>query len=104
MSIDAPAPPHPVNFTLFRRFLPNLFPWHGHICNYGAFPQTWENPFHRDEWTGLAGDRDPLDVCEIGSRPVPTGTVMAVKVYIGYPKTNSDKMQFSHCRCWASWP
>ena len=29
------------------RFLPNVFPWHGHICNYGALPQTWESPYHQ---------------------------------------------------------
>ena len=64
------------------RYLPNVFPWHGHLCNYGAFPQTWENPFHSDPWTGLLGDRDPIDVCELGSSPLPTGTVLPVKVNI----------------------
>ena len=64
------------------RYLPNVFPWHGHLCNYGAFPQTWENPFHTDPWTGLLGDRDPLDVCELGSKPLTTGTVLPVKVNI----------------------
>eukprot|EP00092_Neocalanus_flemingeri_P044439 GFUD01049285.1.p1 GENE.GFUD01049285.1~~GFUD01049285.1.p1 ORF type:complete len:348 (-),score=95.20 GFUD01049285.1:43-1086(-) len=63
------------------RYLPNLFPWHGQVCNYGAFPQTWENPFHEDEWTGLKGDKDPIDVCEIGSKPEPTGTVLPVKIF-----------------------
>ena len=62
------------------RYVPNVFPWHGHVCNYGAFPQTWENPFHDDEWTGLKGDKDPIDVCEVGSKPVATGTVPPVKV------------------------
>ena len=62
------------------RYLPNVFPWHGHLCNYGALPQTWENPFHTDPWTGKLGDRDPIDVCELGSNPLPTGTVVPVKV------------------------
>ena len=62
------------------RYIPNVFPWHGHVCNYGAFPQTWENPFHEDEWTGLKGDKDPIDVCEVGTKPVATGTVLPVKV------------------------
>ena len=57
-----------------------MFPWHGSLCNYGAFPQTWENPFHEDPWTGLRGDRDPLDVCELGTDPLPTGSVVPVKV------------------------
>jgi len=62
------------------RYLSNIFPWHGAVCNYGAFPQTWENPFHKDTWTGQRGDKDPLDVCEVGSLPVPTGTVLPVRV------------------------
>jgi len=48
-----------------NRFLDNIFPWYGHICNYGHFPQTWENPFFRDPLTGLYGDKDPLDVLGI---------------------------------------
>lgn len=64
-----------------NRYLPNVFPWHGHVCNYGAFPQTWENPFEEDQWTGLKGDKDPIDVCEIGSSPLPTGSVVPVKVH-----------------------
>ena len=66
------------------RYLPNVFPWHGHLCNYGALPQTWENPFHTDPWTGLLGDRDPLDVCEIGSNTFSTGSVVSIKVRISF--------------------
>ena len=62
------------------RYLPNVFPWHGHICNYGALPQTWENPFHTDPWTNLNGDSDPIDVCEIGTKRHQTGSVIQVKV------------------------
>jgi len=62
------------------RYIYNIFPWHGHVCNYGAFPQTWENPFHQDRWTNLRGDKDPVDVCEVGEMPVPTGTVLPVRV------------------------
>lgn len=48
------------------RFVPNVFPHKGYIWNYGAFPQTWENPEVLDEHTGCKGDNDPLDVLEIG--------------------------------------
>jgi len=69
------------NTTTFSlRFLPNVFPWHGHICNYGALPQTWESPYHKDQWTDLIGDKDPVDVCEIGSLPRPSGTVLSVRL------------------------
>lgn len=43
-----------------------MFPHRGYIWNYGAFPQTWENPEVLDEHTGCKGDNDPLDVLEIG--------------------------------------
>ena len=69
-----------INEIVTTRYLPNVFPWHGHVCNYGALPQTWENPFHDDPWTGIPGDRDPLDACEVGTTPVPTGTVVQVRV------------------------
>ncbi|KAG5179119.1 inorganic pyrophosphatase [Tribonema minus] len=48
--------------------------------NYGCFPRTWEDPEHSHPDTGCAGDNDPLDVCEIGMRIVPTGDVRQVKV------------------------
>ncbi|XP_022105941.1 inorganic pyrophosphatase-like [Acanthaster planci] len=62
------------------RFVKNCFPHHGYIWNYGAFPQTWEDPNHRDEHTECNGDNDPLDVCEIGSRVAKQGEVIQVKV------------------------
>eukprot|EP00612_Vaucheria_litorea_P003136 CAMPEP_0171463418 /NCGR_PEP_ID=MMETSP0945-20130129/7099_1 /TAXON_ID=109269 /ORGANISM="Vaucheria litorea, Strain CCMP2940" /LENGTH=326 /DNA_ID=CAMNT_0011990211 /DNA_START=70 /DNA_END=1050 /DNA_ORIENTATION=- len=48
--------------------------------NYGCFPRTWEDPDHIHPDTGYTGDNDPLDVCEIGMRIVPTGDVRQVKV------------------------
>jgi inorganic pyrophosphatase len=36
------------------------------MFNYGAFPQTWEDPSHISQDTGKKGDNDPLDVVEIG--------------------------------------
>ena len=48
--------------------------------NYGCLPRTWENPnvLHAD--TGFLGDDDPIDVCEIGLRPITTGSIVSVKV------------------------
>ena len=48
--------------------------------NYGCFPRTWEDPDFVHEDVGVGGDNDPLDVCEIGLRQIPTGTVRPVKV------------------------
>lgn len=62
------------------RFVGNLFPYHGYILNYGAFPQTWEDPTEKHPELDLFGDGDPLDVCEIGSEVLSTGTVKQVKI------------------------
>merc|ERR1712126_610637 len=62
------------------RFVHNCFPHHGYIWNYGALPQTWEDPGIVDESTGCKGDNDPIDVCEIGSRVAQRGDVIQVKV------------------------
>lgn len=62
------------------RFVKNLFPHHGYIWNYGAFPQTWEDPNHTEPETNTKGDSDPIDVCEIGSKIHKRGAVIQVKV------------------------
>ena len=62
------------------RFVRNCFPNHGYIHNYGAFPQTWEDPNSVHPETNAKGDNDPLDVCEIGSEIGYTGQVKQVKV------------------------
>jgi len=48
--------------------------------NYGAFPQTWENPNVLDPDTKAHGDLDPIDVCEIGAKTRKTGDVIQVKI------------------------
>lgn len=62
------------------RFVANCFPHHGYIWNYGALPQTWENPEHLSEGTGCKGDNDPIDALEIGYRVAKRGEVLQVKV------------------------
>lgn len=62
------------------RFVKNLFPYHGYMWNYGAFPQTWESPLEVDEGTGCRGDNDPLDCIEIGGDVLASGSVHPVKV------------------------
>jgi len=48
--------------------------------NYGALPQTWEDPRLKDPLTGYGGDNDPLDVVELSEFPLPIGSVVNVKV------------------------
>jgi len=62
------------------RFVNNCFPYHGYIWNYGALPQTWEDPTHVDANTGAAGDNDPLDCVEIGTAVASRGEIKQVKV------------------------
>jgi inorganic pyrophosphatase len=60
--------------------------YHGPIYwNYGAMPQTWENNLKTVSIPGLTlpevvGDGDPIDIVEIGSTALPTGTIAQVKI------------------------
>ncbi|ORY07742.1 inorganic diphosphatase [Basidiobolus meristosporus CBS 931.73] len=62
------------------RYVRNCFPHHGYIWNYGAFPQTWEDPTHSHPETKARGDNDPIDVLEIGEQVGFTGQVKQVKI------------------------
>lgn len=65
------------------RFVNNIFPFRGYIHNYGAIPQTWEDPTssHQvDRKHSLKGDNDPLDCCEIGSKVFAMGDIKTVKI------------------------
>ncbi|SCU89024.1 LAME_0E01970g1_1 [Lachancea meyersii CBS 8951] len=65
------------------RFIDNVFPAHGFIHNYGAIPQTWEDPTvpsTHEGVEGIKGDNDPLDCCEIGSAVLSMGDVKRVKI------------------------
>ncbi|XP_068161769.1 inorganic pyrophosphatase 2, mitochondrial isoform X2 [Antennarius striatus] len=61
------------------RYVANVFPHKGYIWNYGAIPQTWEDPNHRDEDTGCCGDNDPIDICDIGDKVCSRGEIIKVK-------------------------
>ncbi|RAL02926.1 inorganic diphosphatase IPP1 [Aspergillus ibericus CBS 121593] len=62
------------------RYVRNCFPHKGYLWNYGAFPQTWEDPNSIHPETKAKGDNDPLDVCEIGELVGYPGQVKQVKV------------------------
>lgn len=62
------------------RYVKNLFPFKGYPWNYGAFPQTWEDPTVACPHTGFKGDKDPVDVLDIGSTVGFTGQIKRVKV------------------------
>jgi len=48
--------------------------------NYGAFPQTWENPSFVHPDTKAKGDNDPVDVVDLSSTVSSTGTIKKVKI------------------------
>ncbi|KAK4120333.1 inorganic pyrophosphatase [Parathielavia appendiculata] len=73
-------PIHQDNLDKKPRFVKNFFPYKGYIWNYGALPQTWEDPHHTTPETHTNGDNDPLDACEIGRAVACPGDVKQVKV------------------------
>ena len=53
------------------------------MINYGAIPQTWENP-HKTELTDIGsfcGDNDPLDIMDFSYLPHQLGDIYQVKVF-----------------------
>ncbi|KAL5287060.1 Nurf-38 family protein [Megaselia abdita] len=83
MEISLKNPLNPIKQDVKKgklRFVANCFPHHGYIWNYGAFPQTWENPDHIEPSTSCKGDNDPIDVLEIGYKVQPRGAVVQVKI------------------------
>uniref|UniRef100_A0A663MSZ2 inorganic diphosphatase n=1 Tax=Athene cunicularia TaxID=194338 RepID=A0A663MSZ2_ATHCN len=83
MEIATEEPLNPIKQDIKKgklRYVANIFPHKGYIWNYGALPQTWEDPNHTDNITGCCGDNDPIDVCEIGSKIRSSGEIVQVKV------------------------
>ncbi|KAG7452289.1 pyrophosphatase-domain-containing protein [Guyanagaster necrorhizus] len=83
MEISKEEPFNPIKQDIKKgklRYVRNCFPHHGYIWNYGAFPQTWEDPSQTHAETKAKGDNDPLDVCEIGEQVGYVGQVKQVKV------------------------
>ncbi|KAI8060268.1 inorganic pyrophosphatase [Gongronella butleri] len=73
------------------RYVPNLFPLKGYPGNYGALPQTWEDPNIAHKDTGAGGDNDPIDVFEIGDEVGYTGQIKQVKVLGVLAMVDSDE-------------
>ncbi|ORX46370.1 inorganic pyrophosphatase [Piromyces finnis] len=74
---------NPISYDLKKnnlRYVPNCFPYHGYLWNYGAIPQTWENPTLKNKDTQTYGDNDPLDIIEIGQKIAKQGEVKQVKI------------------------
>lgn len=79
MEIDTGSAHNPIIQDKTKQKAPRFYALDS-LVNYGALPQTYEDPDHKDVLTQLNGDGDPLDVCDISSTPRPTGAVYQVKV------------------------
>jgi len=62
------------------RFVADVNGAKGYPWNYGAFPQTWEDPTYTHPETNAKGDKDPLDVVDISSVVGKRGEIRKVKV------------------------
>ncbi|XP_077379366.1 inorganic pyrophosphatase 2, mitochondrial [Festucalex cinctus] len=83
MEIATKEPLNPIKQDVKKgklRYVANIFPHKGYIWNYGAIPQTWEDPNHMDSETKCCGDNDPIDICDIGMQVCSPGQVIQVKV------------------------
>jgi inorganic pyrophosphatase len=62
------------------RFIDNIFPFYGYPFNYGAIPQTWEDPAAEDPECKALGDNDPVDIVDIGASRKHVGQVYQAKI------------------------
>jgi len=53
-------------------------------ANYGAIPQTWENPNIVNELTGAKGDNDPIDIFDISMNSGKIGQIKQVKILTAF--------------------
>ena len=64
------------------------------MCNYGALPQTFENPDVLDKKTNLKGDGDPIDVLEIGLNRIESGEIKSIKILGILGMIDQDEMDW----------
>jgi inorganic pyrophosphatase len=59
---------------------PREYVWGDMMFNYGAIPQTWEDPNHIYSSTNKKGDGDPIDIIEIGFKQRSVGEIVPIKI------------------------
>lgn len=65
------------------RFKESVWPHRAMPFLYGSIAQTWENPNVKHNFTGYPGDKDPMDLFDIGQDKGYTGQVKQVKILGG---------------------
>jgi inorganic pyrophosphatase len=56
------------------------YKWGPSLVNYGAIPQTWEDPGSVHEGIDVGGDNDPVDLADCSNRVADFGAIYPVKV------------------------
>ncbi len=56
------------------------YQWGDQLFNYGALPQTWEDPKVILGESGTPGDNDPIDIVELGAKMWGVGSIVRVKI------------------------
>lgn len=73
------------------RFKESVWPYKAYPFLYGSIPQTWESPNVNHTFTGYPGDKDPMDLFDIGQDPGYVGQVKQVKVLGGLSVVDDDE-------------
>lgn len=73
------------------RFVESVWPHVSYPFAYGSIPQTWENPNLDHDFTGFPGDKDPMDLFDIGQDPGYSGQIKQVKVLGGLAINDGDE-------------
>jgi inorganic pyrophosphatase len=86
MEVNKEEAHNPIAQDLDKKGQPRVLKYSSLPWNYGMIPQTWEDPearFHDSAQSPPAvfqGDGDPVDVVELGSRPLARGEVLPVRI------------------------
>ncbi|KAK3201730.1 hypothetical protein GRF29_164g449231 [Pseudopithomyces chartarum] len=73
------------------RFVESVWPHKSYPFLYGSIPQTWENPNLNHSFTGFPGDKDPMDLFDIGRDDGYTGQIKKVKLLGGLAVNDGDE-------------
>mmetsp|Transcript_32281 Transcript_32281/g.39632 ORF Transcript_32281/g.39632 Transcript_32281/m.39632 type:complete len:1156 (+) Transcript_32281:158-3625(+) len=79
MEVSKEEPGNPIMQDTNKDGSPRFYSYGVPFFNYGLVPQTWEDP-HLKSPEGYGGDNDPLDVMEVGTRPLAMGSITPCRV------------------------
>jgi len=79
MEVQKSLPSNPIKQDMNKDGSVRFYTYGTPFFNYGMLPKTWEDP-NEPGPTGAGGDNDPLDVMEVGTGPLPMGSVVPCKI------------------------